>query len=128
MLFLCVDVFSSDLVYHGRGMPSVEFFYIYSWVIRDSYIQLPLDEFCIGVSNALKVALSQLHPNSWAYLRGFQILCSTLRLTATLPIFLHHCCTHLGKNVSWLSLISQSWNHLLDLFTSSYKNFKDGFF
>ena len=51
-----------------------------------------------------------------------------LGLNATPPLFLHHYCTRSGKKVSWLSLLSQSKNRLLNPFSSSYKHFKETFF
>jgi len=74
------------------------------------------------------VAPTQLHPNIWAYLWGFQMLCLGLGLMATPTLFLHHYCTRPGKKVGWLSLVSQNKNHLLSPYSSSYKFFKDTYF
>ena len=113
----------SDRVFHGQGSSDLDFFFLYSKVVKDSQLCLPLDEFSIGVLRALNVVPTQLHPNSWAYLRGFQMLCLALGLTATLASFLHHYCTRPGKKVDWLSLVSQNKNRLLNPHSSSYKFF-----
>jgi len=118
----------SDRVFFGRGSSPVDFFFLYAKVIKDSRLRLPLDEFSTGVLRALNVAPTQLHPNSWAYIRGFQMLCLGLGLTTTPALFLHYYCTRPGKKVGWLSLVSQNKNRLLDPYTSSYKNFKETFF
>jgi len=96
----------SDREFFGRGSSPVDFFFLYAKVIKDSRLRLPLDEFSTGVLRALNVAPTQLHPNSWAYIRGFQMLCLGLGLTATPALFLHHYCTRPGKKVGWLSLVS----------------------
>ena len=118
----------SDRVFHGQGSSDFDFLFLYSKLVKDSRLRLPLDEFSIRVLRALNVALTQLHPNSWAYLRGFQMLCLGLGLTATPVIFLHHYCTRPGKKVGWLSLVSQNKNRLLGPYSSSYKCFKDTYF
>jgi len=94
----------TNRVFHGWGSSPVDFIFMYSKVIRDSCICLPLDEFNTVVLSALNVAPTQLHPNSWAYLRGFQMLCMRLGLNTTPPLFLHHYCTCPTKKVEWLSL------------------------
>jgi len=101
---------------------------MYAKVFKDSCLQLPFDEFSIGVLRVLNVAPTQLHPNSWVYLRGFRKLCLGLGLTATPALFLHHYCTRPGKKVGWLSLVNQNKNRLLASYTSSYKHFKETFF
>jgi len=118
----------SDLVFHSRGSSNLDFFFLYAKVVKDSRLRLPLDEFSIGVLRALNVASTQLHPNSWTYMQGFQMLCLGLGLTTTPALFLHHYCTRPGKRVGWLSLVSQSKNRLLNPYSSSYKFFKDTFF
>jgi len=92
-LFSVRRCLSFDRVFHRRGSSSVEFFFLYDKVVKDSRLQLPLDKFSIGVLRALNVAPTQLHPNSWAYIRGFQMLCLGLGLNTTLTLFLRHYCT-----------------------------------
>jgi len=120
--------FLSDRVFHGQGSSPDPFFFMYAKVFRDSHLQLSFDEFSIRVLRALNVAPTQLHPNNWAYIWGFRMLCLGLGLTATPALFLHHYCTRPGKKVGWLSLVSQNKNRLLAPYTSSYKQFKETFF
>jgi len=70
----------TDQVFHSRGTSLVNFFFLYAKVVRDSHIRLPLDEFSTWVLRTLNVAPTQLHPNSWAYISGFQMLCMRLGL------------------------------------------------
>jgi len=56
---------STDLIFHSQGSSNVDFFFMYSQVVQHACVRLPLDEFTMNVPP------SQLHPNSWAYLRAF---------------------------------------------------------
>jgi len=51
-----------------------------------------------------------------------------LSLTLSPKTFLYYYSSRFGKKPSWLSLISKTKNYFLSPFTSSYKNFKGGFF
>jgi len=86
-------------VFHGQACSPEPFFFMYAKVFKDSRLQLPFEEFNMGVLRALNVAPTQLHPNNWAYIRRFQMLCLGLGLTATPALFLHHYCTRPGKKV-----------------------------
>jgi len=97
---------TSDLVFHDRGSSSANFFFMYALVLKDSCIRIPVDDFCAGILCVLNVAPTQLYPNSWAYVRAFQILCTTLDISPTIPLFLHHYLSWLGKKLGWLSLVS----------------------
>ena len=66
---------SGDSVCHGREGHSHDFFYMYSTLISDWHVCLPFDDFTMGVLRVLNVAPSQLHPNSWASLQAFRLIC-----------------------------------------------------
>jgi len=127
------DVFSlrrcmpSNIVFHGQGLLPANFFFIYVCVMKDSCVRIPFDDFCTDVLHTLNVAPTQLHPNSWMYVRAFQILCVALDLTPIVPLFLHHYLTQQDKKIGWLSLVSQPGNHLFNPYSSSYKHFEDTF-
>jgi len=53
------------------------------------HIWLPFDEFTVGVLQLLNVAPTQLHPNNWAYLQAFWLLCMALYLETFLQAFLY---------------------------------------
>jgi len=58
-----------DNVCHRRECHIFHFFFMYACLFTDSQIQVPFDEFTMGVLRTLNVAPTQLHPNSWASLR-----------------------------------------------------------
>jgi len=75
----------------------------------------------------LNIVPTQLHPNNWASLHAFRIVCKYLSLTLTPEVFLYFYSSRPDKRSGWLSMISRSKTCLLSPFTP-YKNFKGGFF
>ena len=117
-----------DNVCHGREGDSNEFFYFYACFFRDLHIRLPLNDFQMGILNILNIAPTQLHPNGWASMQAFSILCKMLSLSPSPRSFLYYYSSRPGKRPSWLSLISKFDICFLKPFTSSYKDFKGKFF
>ena len=117
-----------DNVSHGRENDSNDFFYFYACFFRDLYIRLPLNDFQMGVLNFLNIAPTQLHPNGWAPMQAFSILCKLLSLSPSPKSFLYYYSSRPGKRPGWLSLISKPRICFLKPYTSSYKDFKGGFF
>ncbi|QCD99954.1 hypothetical protein DEO72_LG7g1241 [Vigna unguiculata] len=96
----------------------------YGWVATD----LPLDDFTMGVLRVLNIAPTQLHPNSWAYMQAFRVLCQSLYLQPSPYAFLYFYDTRPYQRTTWLSLISRPNISRLDAFSQSFKHFKDGYF
>jgi len=110
-------------------MTRVNFFiYFYACFFSDLYIRFPLNDFQMGVLNFLNIAPTQLHPNSWASIQAFSFLCKLLSLSPSPKSFFVLFSSESGKQPGWLSLISKPRLCFLNPFTSSYKNFKGGFF
>ncbi|QCD78996.1 hypothetical protein DEO72_LG1g2633 [Vigna unguiculata] len=80
------------------------------------------------VLRLLNVAPTQLHPNSWAYLQAFRLLCMALYLEPSPRAFLYFFVTRPKSPITWFSLISRPGLNKLEAFTQSFKHFKDGFF
>ena len=78
----------------------------------------------MGVLCALNVAPTQLHPNSWAYLQAFRVLCQSLYLEPSPYAFLYFYDTRPHQPTTWLSLISRPSISRLDAFSQSFKHFK----
>jgi len=69
---------SGDSVCHDREGHSHDFFYMYSTLVTNLHVCLPLDDFTMGVLRVLNMAPNQLHPNSWASLHAIRLIeCST---------------------------------------------------
>jgi len=121
-------VSSIDRVCHGQEGATEKFFYMYMCHFSQLHVRLPLDDFTMGMLRALNVAPTQLHPNSWAYMQAFRILCQSLYLEPSPYAFLFFYDTRPRQLTTWLSLISRPSISILDAFSQSFKHFKDGYF
>ncbi|QCD96421.1 hypothetical protein DEO72_LG6g1124 [Vigna unguiculata] len=117
-----------DCVCHGQEGATEKFFYMYMCHFSQLHVRLPLDDFTMGVLRALNVAPTQLHPNSWAYVQAFRVLCQSLYLQPSPYAFLYFYNTRPRQPTTWLSLISCASISRLDAFSQSFKHFKDGYF
>ncbi|KAL2329820.1 hypothetical protein Fmac_017401 [Flemingia macrophylla] len=132
-----------DFVFLDTAKFPLPSFYVYDCWFRDLEVKLPFDDFILSVLRTLNVAPTQLHPNSWAAMQAFKVLCLSLGVTPMTPLFLHfYSCkpgydadegysSKQGENevkAKWISLFQIPKRELLKSFTSSYKNIKNGFF
>ena len=116
-----------ERVYMSADQESKDFTYFYSPVFKDSGIRLPLTQFQESVLCVLNVAPTQLHPNGWSVVRGFEILCSYLGFPVTLGKFFYFFKPKIQPGgAQWVSLYCRR-NNLLKPLKSSYKNWKDHF-
>ena len=90
-------------------------------------LRLPLSIIKKELLTEINVAHAQLHPNSWAFIWGFIILCSQLDISLTIEVFLYFIELKYSSHQLWVSLNDASRRGLLTLFQSSYKNFKNRF-
>ena len=76
-----------DRVYRERSSNEPPFFFMYSCLFADLHVSLPFDAFTAGVLRELNVAPTQLHPNSWASMQAFHIVCRTFGLRPPSRLF-----------------------------------------
>ncbi|RDX77215.1 hypothetical protein CR513_42697, partial [Mucuna pruriens] len=84
-----LDVVRSDmnlLMVEGEG----DFIYMYKITFKDLGVSLHIDYFAVDILRTLGVAPSQLHPNSWAAMQAFQVICQALALIPSASLFLSH--------------------------------------
>ncbi|MCI40573.1 hypothetical protein A2U01_0061806, partial [Trifolium medium] len=53
-------------------------FGMYEFAFKDLKLRLPFSEIAVGLFGWLDLAPSQLHPNSLAFIRAFELLCEYL--------------------------------------------------
>ena len=100
------------------------FCFFYATFFTKVLLCLPLSIFEKELLTKLNVAPAQLHPNSWAFIWGFIILCSQLSILPTVEVFFYFFeLKHSGRQL-WASLNGSPGRGLLTLFQSSYKKFK----
>ncbi|KOM30005.1 hypothetical protein LR48_Vigan845s003300 [Vigna angularis] len=118
----------TERVCHGRGNYPFGFFYVYATMFKDLKVLLPFSDFQMSVLRTLNLAPTQLHPNDWAFMQAFSAICSGLALKPTPAAFLYffHVQPHPSK--PWVSFWTVGNKHLLTLYNSSYKDFKNHFF
>ncbi|RDX92924.1 hypothetical protein CR513_24881, partial [Mucuna pruriens] len=119
---------SGEAVCMNSAEVSKSFFYLYDTLHSKLGIKLPFTHFERSVLRALNVAPTQLHPNSWAFVRAFELLCEDLGKVPTLGVFFWFFTPCKTDRVGWTSLSNRPKRALLRPFLESYKAFKDRFF
>ncbi|XP_057431461.1 uncharacterized protein LOC130724272 isoform X2 [Lotus japonicus] len=104
-----------------------EYFYMYETLFSRLNIKLPFSDFECDVLRTLNVAPTQLHPNSWAYIRAFNLLCGNYDINPSARLFFCFFKSKLGRK-GWISLNGIPGKCLFSLFASNYKYFKTKFF
>ncbi|RDY09051.1 hypothetical protein CR513_06654, partial [Mucuna pruriens] len=115
-------------VNNRASLDEAPFFYIYEPVFSKLGLKLPFTSFERSILRALNVAPSQLHPNSWAFVRAFELLCEDLGREPSLGVFFWFFRVKKTPKVGWMSLSSRPNRKLLKPFLESFKTFKDKFF
>ncbi|GAU25509.1 hypothetical protein TSUD_279940 [Trifolium subterraneum] len=59
------------------------YFYMYTHVLQTLNLWLPFSSFESQVMTAMNVAPRQLYPNSWAFVKAFEVVCNNLNLVPT---------------------------------------------
>jgi len=108
--------------------PEGPFCFVYLIVFRRLSLRLPFTPFERALLTEVNVAPAQLHPNSWAFVRAFAILCHCLGHTPSVDVFLYFFeAKSPGKKLR-VSFNGVAGRVLLTLFQQSYKGFKGKFF
>jgi len=76
-----------ERVYVKPKPDSYDFTYVYKFLFKEYHISFPLSDFMAGMLNLMNISPSQLHPNSWAFLKCFKLLCHHLGFEPTTDIF-----------------------------------------
>jgi len=88
---------------------------------------LPLTTFECALLEHLNVASYKLHPNSWAMVRAFKILCPLFNIRPSVSVFLFFFQLKLTCKIGWVSLNNVS-KKLFEFDSNIFRHFKDHFF
>ena len=111
-----------------RSNNGIPFFFFYQTVFKRIGMHLPFSGFEPKLLTEINVAPAQLHPNSWAFVKAFGILCGYFGQAPSIDIFLHFFeMKKQGKSL-WVSYSSIVGRVLLTLFQQSYKGWRGKFF
>jgi hypothetical protein len=123
---ICVD--SERVCFNKEKNDSLDFCYFYETFFTRLGMKLPLSSFECEVLNWLNVSPSQLHPNSWAFVRAFERVLIYYGLEPSAALFFCFFQLRIGKQVGWVSLSGIPGRKLFECFDQSYKGFKTRFF
>ena len=104
------------------------FWFIYSTLFKKLFLRLPFASFERALLTDMNVALAQLYPNSWAFVRVFSILCHHFGHLPLVDVFLYFFEAKSPGQKLWVSFNGVAGRVLLALFQESYKGFKGKFF
>ncbi|XP_058786440.1 uncharacterized protein LOC131661054 [Vicia villosa] len=105
-------------------------FAMYEYVFRELGFRLPFTSFQVSLLARLALAPSQLHPNAFAFMRAFEIVCEYLGIGATTDLFCR--CFRVQRKVAdgrygWVSFKNAD-RKLFKMFVDSVKDFKDRYY
>ena len=110
-----------------KGNNGELFCFVYTTLFKKVKLRFPLTRFERELLTELDIAAAQLHPNSWAFVQAFQIVCAHLGLSASVDVFLF---LFEAKNPGgrlWVSLNGIAGRSILSIFQQSYKDWKGKF-
>jgi hypothetical protein len=58
------------------------FFYMYTHFIKDFHLYFPFTEFQLSMLRVLNVAPTQLSPNSWSFIKAYELVCFGLDIAS----------------------------------------------
>ncbi|CAJ2651980.1 unnamed protein product [Trifolium pratense] len=105
-------------------------FTMYEMAFKEMGYRLPFNNLEAGIFGRLKVAPSQLHPNSLAFIWAYQILCRYLEVEATVSLFFYIFKIQrqkVGDQQGWISLKHQS-SKIFRIFVESARGFKERYY
>ncbi|CAJ2653064.1 unnamed protein product [Trifolium pratense] len=126
-LIITEPVKEGEFVFFKNDNPP-HYFYLYTGVIQPLSIWLPFTPFEAEILKVLNVAPTQLHPNSWAFIKAYEVMCSGFELEPSIGVFFSFYHIKNLKPQTLVSLSSQPNRRLLNLYASNFKNFKNSFF
>ncbi|KEH16385.1 hypothetical protein MTR_0202s0040 [Medicago truncatula] len=98
-----------------------EIFHMYGAVLEEFGVKIPFTLFEMDVLRLLNVAPTQIHPNSWAFIRGFEILCEALDMIPSAGVFFHFYGTKGVDKGSWVPISAHPGKQLFPAFASNFK-------
>ena len=90
-------------------------------------LRFPFTRFERELLIELDIAPAQLHPNNWAFVRAYQILCAHLGHPSSVDVFLYLFEAKDPSGRLWVSLNGIAGRSILNIFQQSYKDWKGKF-
>ncbi len=96
-------------------------FLMYLGVLEEFSVKIPFTPFQMDVLKFINVAPSQIPPNSWAFIRGYEILCKFFHLEPSIGAFFHFYGTKDVNKGTWISLSAHPRKRLFLPYANNYK-------
>jgi hypothetical protein len=96
---------------------------MYEVVFKDIGFRLPFSNFQREVLRWTKLSPTQIHPNSYAFMRAFELLCDYLRIPASKNVFFSFFTVQRGTD--WVSF--RQTQKMFEIFAGKVRNFKERF-
>jgi len=103
------------------------FCFIYATLLKKVKLRFLFTRLERELLTELDIAPAQLHPNSWAFVWAFQILCAHLGLPISVDVFLFLLEAKNPGDRLWVSLYGIAGRSILSIFQQSYKDWKGKF-
>ena len=114
---------------HGKGR---NWMWIYDVLISMFGVRIPFTHFHFTILKQTVGTPSQLHSNSWAMIRGFEIIYEYLKIPPSTNMFFYHFTLSRpsggGLTTSWLSFQAQPNRKVFQLYKESFHYFKPFYF
>ena len=118
---------SDDLPFLRIVSGPLPFFTLYRCLFEVLGVILPLIAFKCALLEHLNVAPSKLHPNSWAMVRAFEILCPFFNVRPSVSVILFFFQIKLLGKIGWVSLNNVS-KKLFEFESNVFHHIKDHLF
>jgi hypothetical protein len=99
-------------------------FPMYEVVFKDMGFRLPFSNFQREVLHWTKLSPTQIHPNSYAFMRAFELLCDYLRIPTSKNVFFSFFTVQRGTD--WVSF--RQTQKMFEIFAGKIRSFKERFF
>ena len=99
-------------------------FPMYEVVFKDIGFQLPFLDFQREVFRWTKLSPSQIHPNAYAFMRAFELVCNYLKVPAFKNVFFTIFTVQHGND--WVSF--RQTKKMFEIFAGKVRSFKERFF
>jgi len=113
---------SNERVCHGKGAARLEFFYVYACLFQDLGLTVSFAEWQMAVLRQIQCAPTQIHPNAWASMQAFDVLCGRFDSNYVVVPSLLQDLTDGVERLSFFSWGEQELVHPLPCFVQGFQD------
>jgi hypothetical protein len=101
---------------------------MYGVIVQIFNLWFPFTPFEVSLLHTLNIAPVQLHPNSWGFVKAYEILCAALGVVPSIGVFFsfYHIKSFAANRL--VSLYALPNRTLFSLYANNFKNYQDSFY